>query len=164
MCVAWKTTCAAEIEKVRRWKMKTTIIVSTILMMALIPLAFGEDVLFPDIPRISVEAVKNKVDKGDKDCVLLDVRDAASYEAGHIKGAVNIYYDPTGDPMNRQMILMALPMDRLIVTYWDCTDDGNSGAVADELLELGYDKDKVSVLSGGSLKWVEVKYPMVKNN
>jgi len=144
--------------------MKTTIIVSTILLIALIPLAFGEDVLFPDIPRISVETVKSKVDKGDKDFVLLDVRDAASYEAGHIKGAVNIYYDPTGDPMNRQMILMALPMDRLIVTYCDCTDDGNSGAVADELLELGYDKDKVSVLSGGSLKWVEVKYPMVKNN
>ena len=144
--------------------MKTTIIVSTILMMALIPLAFGEDALFPDIPRISVEAVKSKVDKGDKDFVLLDVRDAASYEAGHIKGAVNIYYDPTGDPMNRQMILMALPMDRLIVTYCDCTDDGNSGAVADELLDLGYDKDKVSILGGGSLKWVEVKYPMVKNN
>ena len=131
----------------------------------MIPLTFGaEDVLFPDIPRITVEKVKEKVDKDDKDFVLLDVRDAASYAAGHIKGAVNVYYDPTGDPMNRQMILMAMPMDRLIVTYCDCTDDGNSGAVADELLMLGYDPDKVSILSGGSLKWVEVKYPMVKSN
>ena len=131
----------------------------------MIPLTFGaEDVLFPDIPRITVEKVKEKVDKDDKDFVLLDVRDAASYAAGHIKGAVNVYYDPTGDPMNRQMILMAMPMDRLIVTYCDCTDDGNSGAVADELLMLGYDPDKVSILSGGSLKWVEVKYPMVKND
>jgi len=147
--------------------MKTKIFVSTILLlaMALIPLAFGgEKELFPNIPRITVEEVKKKVDRGDKDFVLLDVRDSASYTAGHIKGAVNIYYDPTGDPMNRQMILMALPMDRMIVTYCDCTDDGNSGAVADELLMLGYDNDKVSILSGGSLKWVEVKYPMVKNN
>jgi len=143
--------------------MKTKIFVSTILLLTLIPLAFGEDVLFPNLPRITVEDLKKKIDREDKDFVILDVRDAASYEAGHIKGAVNIYYDPTGDPMNRQMMLMALPMDRLIVTYCDCTDDGNSGAVADELSALGYDLDKLSVLSGGSLKWVEVKYPMVKN-
>ena len=143
--------------------MKIGIFVSTILLLALIPLSVtGEDVQFPDIPRITVEEVKDKVDKGDKDFVIVDVRDSGSYAAGHIKGAVNIYYDPTGDPMNRQMILMALPMDRLIVTYCDCTDDASSGAIADELLMLGYDRDKVSILSGGSLKWVEVKYPMVK--
>jgi rhodanese-related sulfurtransferase len=146
--------------------MKTRFIASTILLLALIPMsaAFGEDVKFPNLPRITVEEVKKKVDRGDKDFVLLDVRDSASYEAGHIKGAVNIYYDPTSDPMNRQMMLMALPMDRLVVAYCDCTDDGNSAIVVDELLDLGYDLDKVSVLSGGSLKWVEVKYPMVKRN
>ena len=145
--------------------MKTKIFVSTILLMVLIPLTVGgEEVMFPNLPRITVEEVKNKIDRGDKDFVLLDVRDNASYSAGHLKGAVNIYYDPTSDPMSRQMILMALPMDRLIVTYCDCTDDGNSGAVVNELLDLGYDLDKVSVLSGGSLKWVEVKYPLVKNN
>jgi len=147
--------------------MKTKIFVSTILLFALIPLsaAFGEDVLFPKLPRITVEEVKKKVDREDKDFVLLDVRDAASYAAGHIKGAINIYYDPTGDPMNRQMMLMALPMDRLIVTYCDCTDDGNSAMVADELISLlGYDEDKVSILSGGSLRWVELKYTMVPSN
>jgi rhodanese-related sulfurtransferase len=144
--------------------MKTKFFVSTILLLALmIPLAFAEDVLFPKLPRITVEEVKKKVDRGDKDFVLLDVRDGASYAAGHIKGAVNIYYDPTSDPMNRQMMLMALPMDRLIVAYCDCTDDGNSATIVDELLSLGYELNKVSVLSGGSLKWVEVKYPMVKN-
>jgi len=145
--------------------MKTKYFVSSILLLALslTPLAFGgEDVLFPKLPRITVEEVKKKVDRGDKDFVILDVRDSGSYAAGHIKGAVNIYYDPTGDPMNRQMMLLALPMDRLIVAYCDCTDDGNSGAVVDELLMLGYDNDKVSILAGGSLKWVEVKYPMVK--
>ena len=143
--------------------MKTKIFVSTILLMMLIPLAFGgEEIMFPNLPRITVEEVKNKIDRGDKDFVLLDVRDSGSYAAGHLKGAVNIYYDPTSDPMNRQMILIALPMDRLIVAYCDCTDDGNSGAVINELLDLGYDLDKVSVLSGGSLKWMEVKYPLVK--
>ena len=144
--------------------MKTKFFVSTVLMLALIPLAFGEDAVLPHLPRISVEDVKDKIDRGDKDFVLLDVRDAASYAAGHIQGAVNIHYDPAGDPMNRQIMLYALPMDRLIVTYCDCTDDDASAKIADELLMLGYDSDKVKILSGGSLKWVEVKYPMVTRN
>ncbi|MDR1726748.1 MAG: rhodanese-like domain-containing protein [Acidobacteriota bacterium] len=130
--------------------------------LALSAVAFaGEDVAFPEIPRISVEELKQKIDAGDTDFVVLDVRDGSSYAAGHIKGAVNIYYDATGDPMNRQMMLIALPMDKLVVTYCDCTDDASSGTIADELLVLGYEPDKVKVLSGGSLKWVEVKYPMV---
>ena len=147
--------------------MKIKFFVSTILALALMPLyaAFGEEEVLPHLPRISVEEVKNKVDKGDKDFVVLDVRDAGSYAAGHIKGAVNIYYDATGDPMNRQMMLMALRMDKLIVTYCDCTDDASSAMVADELINvLGYEPDKVNILSGGSLKWVEVKYPMVADN
>jgi rhodanese-related sulfurtransferase len=131
--------------------MKTNILVSMILVLAMIPLsaALGQGVVKPHLPRITVEEVKTKVDRGDKDFVLLDIRDAATYEAGHIKGAVNIYYSPTGDPMSRQMMLMALPMDRLIVVYCDCLDDDSSAIVVDELLMLGYDKDKVR------------KYPMV---
>ena len=144
--------------------MKTGIFVSIVLTLALLTPAFGEDLVFPDLPRISVEEVKNKIDKGDKDFVILDVRDAATYAAGHIQSAVNIHYDPAGDPMTRQMMLYGLPMDRLVVTYCDCTDDDASAKVADELLMLGYDSDKVKILSGGSLKWVEVKYPMVTRN
>jgi rhodanese-related sulfurtransferase len=122
--------------------------------------AAKEDVVLPNIPRISVEDLKQMIDKGAKDLVTVDVRDSGSYEAGHIKGAVNIYYDPTADPMDRQMMLMALPMDKLIVTYCDCTDDASSANIAEELYKLGYDRDKVKVLAGGSLRWVELKYPM----
>ena len=68
---------------------------------------------------------------------------------------------PTADPTDRQMMLMALPMDKLIVTYCDCTDDASSANMAQELYKLGFDRDKVKVLSGGSLRWVELKYPMV---
>jgi len=60
-------------------------------------------------------------------------------------------------------MLIALPMDKLIVTYCDCTDDASSANIAQELYKLGYDRDKVKVLSGGSLRWVELKYPMVTN-
>jgi 3-mercaptopyruvate sulfurtransferase SseA len=40
-----------------------------------------------------------------------------SYNQGHIKGAINIYYDPTGDPTSLEMMLMGLPMDKLIIIY-----------------------------------------------
>jgi rhodanese-related sulfurtransferase len=119
-----------------------------------------DDVVLPNIPRITAEELKQMIDKQASSFVTVDARDSGSYDAGHIKGAVNIYYDPTSDPMDRQMMLMALPMDKLIVTYCDCTDDASSANIAQELYKLGYDQDKVKVLSGGSLRWVELKYPM----
>ncbi len=139
-----------------------TVLLACVFLGALCARASAEDVVLPDLPRISVEELKQLIDK-NADIVIVDVRDSGSYEAGHIKGAVNIYYDPTADPLNRQMMLMALPMDKLIVTYCDCTDDASSATIAQELYNLGYDRDKLKVLSGGSLRWVEVKYPMVSS-
>jgi rhodanese-related sulfurtransferase len=124
--------------------------------------ASDEDVVLPHLPRISVEELRKMIDEGG-DHVTVDTRDGGSYGAGHIKGAINIHYDPTSDPMARQMMLIALPMDKLIVTYCDCTDDANSAQMAEELYQLGYDRDKIKVLSGGSLRWVELKYPLVKS-
>jgi rhodanese-related sulfurtransferase len=121
-----------------------------------------EKVAHPGIPRIKAEELKQMIDTGGA-FVIVDVRDSGSYEAGHIKGAVNVYFDANADPTDRQMMLIALPMDKLIITYCDCTDDDSSANMAQELYKLGFDKDKVKVLSGGSLRWVELKYPMVTN-
>jgi len=136
---------------------------TSISMMSAFSVAVAEDkVVFPNIPRIKAEDLKQMVDNGGQ-FVIVDVRDSGSYEAGHIKGAINVYYDANADPTDRQMMLIALPMDKLIVTYCDCTDDASSANIAQELYKLGYDRDKVKVLSGGSLRWVELKYPMVTN-
>jgi len=148
--------------KTERYAYWLRILPIILLLGASMTLLAGEDVVLPDLPRISVEELKNLVDK-DADIVIVDTRDGGSYAAGHIKGAINIQYDVTSDPMQRQMMLIALPMDKLIVTYCDCTDDANSANVAQELYDLGYDMDKLKVLSGGSLRWVEMKYPMVES-
>ena len=147
--------------------MKTKVFALMILTIPLITLISAfcavspkEDVVMPNIPRITAEELRQMIDKG-ADLVAVDTRDSGSYDAGHIKGAINIYYNPTADPTERQMMLVALPMDKLVVTYCDCTDDANSAKMADELYKLGYDRDKVKVLAGGSLRWVELKYPMV---
>lgn len=144
--------------------MKTRVLTLLILLFPLISVANAfpagkEDVVLPNIPRVTAEELRKMIDSG-ADFVAVDTRDSGSFDAGHIKGAVNIYYDPTADPMGRQMMLVALPMDKLVVTYCDCTDDANSAKLADELFQLGYERDKVKVLGGGSLRWVELKYPM----
>ena len=70
----------------------------------------------PQISRITAEELKKLLDE-KADIVVVDTRDSLSYDYGHIPGAVNIYYDPNGDPMNREMTLVALPADKLIVLY-----------------------------------------------
>jgi len=75
-----------------------------------------ESIPHPSVLRISAEDLKGMLDAGEE-VVVVDTRDSMSYNYGHIQTAVNIYYDPTGDPMGREMILVALPMDKLIVLY-----------------------------------------------
>jgi rhodanese-related sulfurtransferase len=149
--------------------MKTKLAAMTILSLSSIALigafssAFAKEEVLPNIPRITVEELRQMIDKGG-DLVIVDTRDSGSYDAGHIKGAINIHYNPTADPTERQMMLIALPMEKLIVTYCDCTDDADSAKLADELYKLGYDREKVKVLSGGSLRWIELKYPLVASS
>ncbi len=106
--------------------MKTHVLIGFALLLPLailfgsFPLAAApeEEIPFPNMPRISAEELKKMIDE-EADIIIVDTRDSGSYQFGHIKGAVNIYFDPTGDPMNRQMTLIALPMDKLVVTYCD---------------------------------------------
>jgi len=72
----------------------------------------------PEIPRITAQELKQLMDN-KSEYLLIDTRDGGSYSKGHIKGAINIQFDPSGDPMARKMTLMALPTDKLIITYCD---------------------------------------------
>ena len=89
--------------------------VFTLLNLPALSISAGKTV-HPELPRITAGELKELIDnKGN--FILIDSRDSGSYSKEHIKGAINIYFDPAGDPMTRQMTLMALPMDRLIIVY-----------------------------------------------
>jgi rhodanese-related sulfurtransferase len=149
-------------------KTKALVCMMLILLLSSLTGAFSgaskEKVVLPNVLRITAEDLKKMIDKGAGDFVIVDVRDSGSYDAGHIKGAINIYYDATSDPTELKMTLQNLPMEKLIVTYCDCMDDASSANVAQELYMLGFDRDKLKALAGGSLRWVELKYPMVASN
>jgi 3-mercaptopyruvate sulfurtransferase SseA len=66
---------------------------------------------FPDVVRVSLADAKQAYD--NQTALIVDVRDAGSYAAGHIPGAVNIPLDEIETRMNE------LPKDKWIITY--CT-------------------------------------------
>jgi len=115
----------------------------------------------PEVPRIAALEVKQLIAR-KADIVIIDTQPAENYEMWHIPTAVNIPYIATANPTDREMMLMALPMDKLVVIYCLCEEGTDSARMALELRRLGYDHDKVKVLEGGLLKWDEWGYPMVK--
>jgi rhodanese-related sulfurtransferase len=115
-----------------------------------------------EVPRITCEDLKRLIDKGEK-LVIIDTRTNSSYREEHIKGAINIYYNPGGDPVERAMTFTALPADRPLVIYCDCTDESDSGIMAQELKYQRYDIDDVRVLKQGFMRWKDLGYPTEKS-
>jgi rhodanese-related sulfurtransferase len=115
----------------------------------------------PEVPRIAALEVKQLTDK-KADFVIIDTQPAENYLMWHIPAAVNIPYISTANPTDRELMLVALPMNKLIVIYCLCEEGTDSARMALELKRLGYDDDKVKVLEGGLIKWDERGYPMIK--
>jgi rhodanese-related sulfurtransferase len=115
---------------------------------------------FPKAPRITAEEVE-RLEKDKKDVVIVDTDDSISYGAEHIKGAVNIAYDPTTDASAEDQSLSALPGDKLIVFYCNCPHEEDSAPMVIEMQQLGYDRDKVKALEGGLTRWEQLGYPLV---
>lgn len=115
---------------------------------------------FPEVPRITAEEVEQRI-KTKGDVVLVDTDDSVTYGAEHIKGAVNIYYDPTSDVTNADQTLQALPGDKLVVFYCNCPHEEDSAPMVKEMWELGYARDKVKALEGGLTRWEQLGYPLV---
>ncbi|MCL2149713.1 MAG: rhodanese-like domain-containing protein [Dehalococcoidia bacterium] len=104
----------------------------------------------PDLPRITAEEFKVIYDNREP-YVLVDVRSHDSYLAGYIPGARNIPNEPRDESSTE---LAKLPKDRLIITYCDCFDDGESALAANRLKLLGY--DNVKILWKGIYYWRDI--------
>ena len=117
------------------------------------------DVAHPELNRINAKALKQLIDKKGE-FILIDSRDSEKYNNGHIKGAVNIHFDPEGDPNVLNMSLMALPMDKLLIVYCDSKDEKISAGLALDLYNMGCSKDKLKILSGGISQWRKSGYPV----
>ena len=99
--------------------MRLSLLRKSALWLALAALTLSLSVSAAPVPRqddgvkrIKIAELSALLKKGKKSQpFIVDVRAAGSFQAGHIKGAVNI---PYGDVENR---LREFPKNRLIVTY-----------------------------------------------
>jgi rhodanese-related sulfurtransferase len=116
---------------------------------------------YPEVPRMTARELVRLI-KEKADIVIVDTQSADGYEMWHIPSAINITYDSTANPADRQLMLMALPADKPIVIYCLCEEGTDSAKMALELMQLGYSGENVKVLEGGLVLWDEKGYPMVK--
>ncbi len=115
----------------------------------------------PEVPRMPAKELVQLLRK-KAEIVIVDTQAPDGFEMWHIPSAINITYDSTADPTNRQLMLIALPMDKPIVIYCLCEEGTDSAKMALELRQLGYSNEHVKVLEGGLVLWDEKGYPMVK--
>ena len=116
----------------------------------------------PEVPRTPAEEVKRMISE-KADIVIVDTQPPDNYEIWHLPSAVNIPYISTANPMDRQLMLIALPMDKLIVIYCLCEEGTDSARMALELIDLGYSKENIKVLEGGLIQWDANDYPIIRS-
>jgi rhodanese-related sulfurtransferase len=116
---------------------------------------------YPEVPRMPAKELAQML-KRKADIVIVDTQSPDGYEMWHIPSAINITYSSTANPTDRQLMLIALPMDKQIVIYCLCEEGTDSAKMALELRQLGYSNENVKVLEGGLVLWDEKGYPMVK--
>jgi rhodanese-related sulfurtransferase len=100
---------------------------------------------------MSIDEVKRRIERGDKDLVVLDVREKDNFVAGHLPGAKHL---PRG--MIELSVDKALPDPGAhILTY--CNFGRISTLAAATLRQMGY--TRAVALDGGYQDWVKAGYP-----
>jgi glyoxylase-like metal-dependent hydrolase (beta-lactamase superfamily II) len=104
------------------------------------------------VPFMSLEELKARVESGDPNLIILDVRERDAYEAGHIAGAQLL---PRGQLELRVNHELPDPTRR-ILTY--CEFGRISTLAAATLRTMGF--QRAVALDGGVMAWREAGYPL----
>lgn len=104
------------------------------------------------VPFMSLDELLQRVQSGDNDLVVLDVRERDAYEAGHVRGARLL---PRGQLELRVNDELPDPTRRIV----SCCEFGRiSTLAASTLRALGF--QRAVALDGGMKAWREAGYPL----
>ncbi|AFZ50956.1 rhodanese-like domain-containing protein [Dactylococcopsis salina] len=95
--------------------------------------------------------LKSRLDWGEPALTIVDVRDRATFNQGHIMGAISI---PAEDLVGRAEA--SLERDRDIYVYSDT--DEETAAAATRLREAGF--NRIAEVTGGLGAWRAAEYPV----
>jgi glyoxylase-like metal-dependent hydrolase (beta-lactamase superfamily II) len=104
------------------------------------------------VPFMDMDEVRRRLEGGDRELVLLDVREREAYQAGHIPGAVHL---PRGQIELRIDDVMPDPTRRIVVY---CELGKISTLAAATLQSMGF--GRAVALDGGIRTWREAGYPV----
>ncbi|UUX94907.1 MBL fold metallo-hydrolase [Aquabacterium sp. J223] len=105
------------------------------------------------VPFMSLAELRSRVDRGDSDLVVLDVRERDAYDAGHVAGAVHL---PRGQLELRVNEVLPDPTRRILA----CCEFGRiSTLAAATLRDMGF--VRAVALDGGLKAWREAGHPLV---
>lgn len=113
--------------------------------------AFVKSVPENDMYLISPDKIAEMIKSDKTDFIVLDIRPAKYYEAGHIKGSMNIPLPTLVDN------LKTVPKDKMVAVV--CTIDTNSAFAVAVLQMSGYN---AWVVEGGIPGWEKSGRPLVK--
>jgi len=104
------------------------------------------------VPFMSMEEVRRRVESGDPNLVILDVREGDAYRAGHVPGARHI---PRGQLELRVNGELPDPTMRVVL----CCEHGLISTLATATLrDMGF--RRAVALDGGMRAWREAEFPM----
>jgi adenylyltransferase/sulfurtransferase len=115
-----------------------------------------------DMHEISVQQLKEAIDRHDPDVVVLDVRDPHEWEIAAIEGTLRI---PKGDiqaaknavlagrKLREETVLVQIPQDKTLLVH--CRSGKRSADSIHFLAEVGYDMDRMYNVAGGILAWAD---------
>ncbi len=86
---------------------------------------------FEGIPQVYIGEVKRRMDASEE-LLILDVRAAGEFAAGHLRGAINIYLGELPERLDE------LPRDRTITTF--CGSGARAGIAASILRRNGFER------------------------
>jgi rhodanese-related sulfurtransferase len=104
------------------------------------------------VPKVKTDEIARLL--GGSDVVVVDARVPGDYNAGHLKGAINIPVDTPAKEVARSLV--HVPKTSRIIVYSHSSGCPYGGRVAREVLELGY--HNVAIFKGGWIEW-EKRHP-----
>lgn len=106
-------------------------------------------------------SVKEARDCMDSDTLVIDIREPAEFNRGHIPGAVHLprgllEFEIHGVVERMRSDQNSSPADQAIVLY--CGTGGRSALAAESMADLGY--RNVRSMAGGIVAWAKARLPV----
>jgi len=108
---------------------------TTLFFTALLFASLTQLTLAADHTKDTIDTIKKNITA--KKAVLIDVREKAEWERGHLKAAILVPLSMLSEKEQEAKVVKLLPKKKIV--YCHCRSGGRARAAGDILEELGYD-------------------------